>query len=109
MALERAVIESLARVEFVEDAKGVSWPGAGFDLVVELPEASPEAVQAQCAKLRKEVEQLDKVIGSHEAQLGNAEFVAKVPEKVSNGMREKLAGYKIQRQKAQEALEALGC
>ena len=91
-----------------DNAKGVSWPGAGFDLIVELPEASPEAVQAQCAKLRKEVEQLDKVIASHEGQLSNETFVAKVPEKVLNGMREKLAGYKIQRQKAQKAQEALG-
>ena len=108
-ALEREVIESLARVQFVEDAKGVAWPGAGFDLVVELPEVSPEAIEAQGVKLRKEIEQLDKVIASHEGQLGNETFVSKVPEKVLNGMRDKLAAYKIQRQKAQEALDALHC
>ena len=107
IAVERAVIESIAKIQFVDDAKGVAWPGAGFDLVVELPEVSAEAVEAQRVKLRKEIEQLDKVIGSHESQLGNETFVAKVPEKVLNGMREKLAGYTVQRQKAQEALDAL--
>ena len=34
-------------------------------------------------------------------------ILAKVPEKVLNGMREKLAGYTAQRRKAQEALDAL--
>ena len=60
--LERAVIESIGRVQFVEEAKGVAWPGAGFELEVELPEVSVEAVEAQRAKLRKDVEQLGKVI-----------------------------------------------
>ena len=106
--LDREVIESLAKVQFVEGATGVSWPGAGFDLVVALPEVSPEAIEAQRTKLRKEIEQLDKVIASHESQLSNETFVSKVPEKVLNGMREKLAAYKIQRQKAQDALDALG-
>ena len=36
-------------------------------------------------------------------------IVAKVPAKVLGGMREKLAAYTTQRQKAQEALDALGC
>jgi valyl-tRNA synthetase len=108
IALERPVIESIARIQFVDEAAGVSWPGAGFDLVVELPEVSPEAVEAQRVKLRKEIDQLDKVIASHESQLGNDTFVSKVPEKVLNGMREKLATYKAQREKGQSALELLG-
>ena len=98
------MIESLARIQLVDEAKGVSWPGAGFDLVVALPEVSPEAVEAQRVKLRKEIEQLDKVIASHESQLGNETFVAKVPEKVLNGMREKLAAYRTQREKARETV-----
>jgi valyl-tRNA synthetase len=106
--LDRSVIESLAKVEFIDNAKGVSWPGAAFDLTVELPEVSPEAVEAQRAKLRKEIEQLDKVIRSHESQLGNPTFVSKVPEKVLNGMRDKLAAYQIQRQKGQDSLNDLG-
>ena len=106
--LERAVIESRANVKFAEGVKGVAWPGAGFDLVVELPEVSAEAVAAQRVKLRKENEQLDKVIGSHKSQLSDEKFLAKVPEKVLAGMREKLLGYETQRQKSQEALDALG-
>ena len=107
LVLDRAVIETLAKVQFVDDAAGVSWPGAGFDLIIELPDVSPEAVEAQRLKLSKEVEQLDKVIASSEGQLGNETFVSKAPEKILNGMRDKLSGYKSQREKALEALAAL--
>lgn len=105
--VDRAVIETLAKVRFVDEAKGVSRPGADYELTIALPEESPEAIAAHRAKLAKEIEQLDKVIGSSEAQLGNETFVSKAPEKVLNGMREKLAGYKAQREKALAALAEL--
>jgi valyl-tRNA synthetase len=50
---------------------------------------------------------LSKVITSSEAQLSNESFLAKAPEKVLNTMREKLADYKAQLAKSQEALHEL--
>jgi valyl-tRNA synthetase len=91
--LDRAVIETLAKVQLIDDAKGVSRPGAEFDLIIELPEVSAEAIEAQCAKLRKQKEQLEKVIENSRRQLSNETFVSKAPEKILNDMRAKQAGY----------------
>ena len=51
--------------------------------------------------------QLSKVILSSEAQLSNESFLSKAPEKVLSTMREKLADYKAQLAKSQEALHEL--
>ena len=70
-----------------------------FDLVLEMPRAL-----GQREKLFKDNEQLEKLIANLERQLSNEDFIAKAPEKVVAGMRQKLADYKSQLKKNLDAL-----
>jgi len=105
---DRMVLAKLAGIELVDAVKGgVKRATPDFDLVVEVPEESAEQVAAQRAKLTKEIEQMEKVIANSERQLSNEDFMGKAPEKVVVGIREKLAGYRSQLEKSQDALKAL--
>jgi len=55
-------------------------------------------------RLRKDNQQLEKVILSTATQLGNETFMSKAPAKVTEGMRAKLAEYEAQYRKNKEAL-----
>jgi valyl-tRNA synthetase len=70
-----------------------------FDLVLEMPRA-----EGQREKLLKENEQLEKLIANLERQLSNDGFLAKAPENIVAGMRQKLAEYKAQLRKNLDAL-----
>ena len=87
-----------------ERVKGSKRSTPEFDLVLAVSAAQ---LDAQRDRLRKEIDQLNKVIASSEAQLSNEAFLAKAPEKVLASMREKLADYRAQRDKSQEALGEL--
>jgi valyl-tRNA synthetase len=100
---EVAVIESLAKVQL----HWVQQPGPGRELFYEFLDQSPEAMAAEHAKLKKEAEQLDKVIANSKRQLSNEAFVTKAPEKVLNEMRDKLIGYEAQLAKVQAAISEL--
>ena len=67
-----------------------------FDLVLDLP---AEQLQALHERQKKEREQLTRNIANHERQLDNHNFVAKAPAHVIEGMRQKLAEYRIQLEK----------
>jgi valyl-tRNA synthetase len=106
--VDRLVVEKLAGLTIVDAVEnGVKRSTPDFDLLVEVPQESAEQVQAQRAKLTKEIEQLEKVIANSERQLSNEDFMSKAPEKVVSGIREKLAGYRVQLEKSKAALEAL--
>jgi valyl-tRNA synthetase len=70
-----------------------------FDLVLEMPRA-----EGQQEKLLKENEQLEKLIANQERQLSNEDFIAKAPNHIVAGMRQKLAEYKAQLRKNLDAL-----
>jgi valyl-tRNA synthetase len=72
-----------------------------FDLVLNLPDAQ---VHAQKARLEKEKEQLEKVIENSERQLGDDTFRSKAPQKVIDGITQKLDGYKAQLEKTRKAM-----
>ncbi len=55
-------------------------------------------------RLKKDNEQLEKVIANSLRQLGNESFVSKAPAHVIDGMRSKLAEYQAQFAKNQAAL-----
>jgi valyl-tRNA synthetase len=76
---------------------------SGFDLKLDLPEAAG-ASEEQKDRLKKDNEQLEKVIANSLRQLGNESFVAKAPTHVIDGMRAKLAEYQAQLAKNQAAL-----
>jgi valyl-tRNA synthetase len=77
--------------------------GSGFELKLDLPEAAG-ASDEQKDRLKKDNEQLEKVIANSLRQLGNESFVSKAPAHVIDGMRAKLAEYQAQLAKNQAAL-----
>jgi valyl-tRNA synthetase len=88
-AIERLVNASLTLYpEQREDGYKFETPGARINL----------------DRLRKDNQQLEKVILSTATQLGNETFMSKAPAKVTEGMRAKLAEYEAQYRKNKEAL-----
>jgi len=77
--------------------------GSGFDLKLDFPDAAG-ASDEQKDRLKKDNEQLEKVIANSLRQLGNESFVSKAPAHVIDGMRAKLAEYQAQFAKNQAAL-----
>ena len=76
---------------------------AEFDLVLDLPESQ---MQAQRIRLEKEKDQLEKIIGNSERQLSDETFRSKAPQKVVDGIEQKLASYRTQLDKIAKALAA---
>ncbi|MEQ1883573.1 MAG: valine--tRNA ligase [Bryobacteraceae bacterium] len=94
-----AMIELLGNVSLEVKA----GTGPGFDLKLNLPEAAGPS-EEQLDRLRKDNEQLEKVIANSKRQLENEAFVSKAPAKVIDGMRTKLAEYEAQYAKNKAAL-----
>jgi valyl-tRNA synthetase len=98
-------IERLANVKLTLESgappklEGAVRSSPDFDLVLEMPKAAN-----QRERLLKENIELEKVIANSERQLGNEAIVSKMPEKVVETLRTKLAAYKAQLQKNLEAL-----
>ena len=103
-------ISALARVKLelhrggAPKVSGAMRATPAFDLSLNVSETQLVALKA---RLVKEIEQLGKNILSLDRQLGDEGFVAKAPEHVVGGMREKLAEYNTQLAKSQEALGGL--
>jgi valyl-tRNA synthetase len=88
----RAAIERLARIEGIEAAPAA--PKAALQLVVgettyALPVGEVIDLEAEGARLRKEIKKLGDEVGRIDAKLGNAAFVAKAPEEVVEEQRER--------------------
>ena len=77
--------------------------GPGFDVKLKLPETAGLTAE-QKDRLRKDTEQLEKVIANSNRQLANEAFVSKAPAQVIDGMRAKLAEYEAQLTKNKAAL-----
>ena len=75
----------------------------GFSIQITFPEDAA-ATEEHRARLRKENEQLEKVIANSKRQLDNEEIVRKMPEKVVANMRAKLAEYEATLAKNRAAL-----
>jgi valyl-tRNA synthetase len=78
-------------------------PTPGFTIQIKFPENAGGGEEHK-ARLRKENDQLEKVIANSKRQLDNAEIVAKMPEKVVTTLRAKLADYEAQLLKNRAAL-----
>jgi valyl-tRNA synthetase len=109
-SIVRANLEPIRRIENVTlEVKEGHAPStaaairstAEFDLVLDLPEAQLEASRARSLK---EKEQLEKVIANSERQLADEAFRSKAPQKVIDGIEQKLAGYRTQLDKISKAL-----
>jgi valyl-tRNA synthetase len=106
---QKAVIEKMGGLKLtirtVTESGGVVRSSPEFDLIVQAPEVA-QGGDAQNARLKKENEQLEKVIASSERQLGDEKFVSRAPAHVIDTLRQKLTDYKAQLQKNNEALGA---
>ncbi len=69
--------------------------------------ASGIDVDAEKARLNKELESLDKIISNIEKKLSNEAFTGKAPPQVVEGARKQLAENQAKRQETTEALQAL--
>jgi valyl-tRNA synthetase len=90
--IDQDLIERLANVSLTLEPHD----GTGYSLALGIP--------VDKDRLRKEIEQLEKVVANSQRQLANESFVAKAPAHVIDGMRAKLAEYEAQIAKNRAAL-----
>ena len=92
----RGAVERLANVEkitFVDSSlakRAGARSTARFDVHV-IYERKID-VAAECERLKKELEKIEKEFANNQRQLGNEQFLAKAPEKVVEGLRRRAAG-----------------
>jgi valyl-tRNA synthetase len=107
-AVER--LANAAQITFVENSLA-KFAGARstarFDVHV-IYERQIDAA-AECDRLKKELEKLDKGIGSGQRQLGNEQFLAKAPPNVVDNLRKQQAELAVLKQKTLSKLQELGC
>jgi valyl-tRNA synthetase len=84
---------------------GMTRSTSAFDLRIPFTEiVNP---QVETARLRKEIEGLQKAIASKERQIGDETFRSRAPEKIVKGLETTLAEQRIELQKLQERLAQL--
>jgi len=66
-------------------------------------------VAAECERLKKELEKIEKEAANGQRQLGNEQFLAKAPAKVVEGIRSRAEELKVLREKAVAQMKELGC
>jgi valyl-tRNA synthetase len=108
--------EGIARLGILSDLKfssghltqtvGAVRSTSQFD--VRIAYAETVDVAAEKARLKKEIEGLQKAIGSKENQLGDGTFRSRAPEKIIKGLEATLAEQRIEFQKLQDRLDQLG-
>src|SRR5215471_10204527 len=109
----RGAVERLANVEkitFVEHSLtklAGSRSTARFDVHV-IYERKVD-VASECERLKKELERLEKGIGSGQRQLGNQQFLAKAPQTVVENLRKQQQELAVLRDKTMSKLRELGC
>jgi valyl-tRNA synthetase len=109
----RTAIEQLAGVESLvfADAPLSNLAGsrhtARFDVHVIYEKKIDPA--AECARLKKDLEKMEKEIASLQRQLENQEFLTKAPAQVSENMRKRRAELEVLQEKARAKFNELGC
>jgi valyl-tRNA synthetase len=97
-------IERLVKAKFEiggERVRGVKRSSPEFDLILRV---SAEQEAAHEMRVRKEIDRLNKVIANSERQLDDETFVSRAPAHVVDQIRQKLDGYRTQKQKHEESL-----
>jgi valyl-tRNA synthetase len=109
----REAIEKLENIESVKfmEATLANLPNtrstARFD--VRLVYEQQIDTSAECERLKKELDKIEKEIGSARQQLENKGFVAKAPVEVVQGRRKRLAELEVLHSKARNKLQELNC
>ena len=110
---ERATVSRLAKVselafrEPTERVGGHAVLSDGTSVFVPLGDAID--VGRECGRLSSEVDRLGQLVVSQEKKLGNEQFVSRAPADVVNRERQKLAGWREQREVLVRKRELLGC
>ncbi len=66
-------------------------------------------VVAECERLKKELEKIEKGIASGQKQLGNEGFLAKAPAKVVENLRKQQQELTVLQEKTVSKMKELGC
>ncbi len=109
----RGALERLANVEKISFAENSLAKIAGarstarFDVHVVYERTVDLA--SECERLKKELERLEKVIGTNQKQLDNPQFVGRAPQNVVEGVRKQQLELGILRDKTASKLKELGC
>ncbi len=105
-------VRRLARVETIEIVERLSGEKAAAQAVagplsIEVPLSGILDIEAEQARLNKEVEKVRKEIAGLERKLGNVNFVERAPRKVVEENRQRLADYQAQEVRLSEGLDRL--
>ena len=109
----RGAVERLANVDTVTFTRDPlaklpsSRSTARFDVHVVYEQKID--VAAECERLKKELEKIEKEMNAARQQLGNESFVAKAPPEVVEGRRKRLAELEVLQEKAKNKLVELKC
>jgi len=109
----RGAVERLAAVERITFVEGSLAKLAGtrstarFDVQV-IYERKID-VSAECERLRKELERLEKGVSSGQRQLSNEQFLAKAPQNVVESLRKQQQELAVLKDKTVSKLKELGC
>jgi valyl-tRNA synthetase len=66
-------------------------------------------VAAECERLKKEMEKIEKEFVNNRKQLGNVQFLAKAPANVVEGLRRRAEELTVLQEKTRSKLKELGC
>jgi len=66
-------------------------------------------VGAECERLKKELEKIERSISGGQRQLGNEQFLAKAPANVVENLKKQQLELAVVQQKTLEKLKELGC
>ncbi|WOX05019.1 valine--tRNA ligase [Microbulbifer pacificus] len=108
----RTLLTKLAKLESIDSLPaGADAPASSTALVGELELLVPMAglidVEAESARVQKEIDRLSKELAAVSGKLSNANFVDKAPEEVVNKERARLADLEIAHSRFVQQLESL--
>ena len=109
----RSAVERLGIVDSIEFVEGSLANRAGargtarFDVHV-IYEKKID-VGAECDRLRKELEKMEKEIANGQRQLSNEQFLAKAPPNVVEGLRRRAEELRVLREKTVAKMKELSC
>jgi len=109
----RGAVERLATVERIKFVEGSLAKLAGarstarFDVHVVYERKID--VGAECERLKKELDRLEKGVSSGQRQLSNEQFLAKAPQNVVENLRKQQQELAVLKEKTESKLKELGC
>jgi len=109
----RGAVERLATVERIKFVEGSLARLAGarstarFDVHVVYERKID--VGAECERLKKELDRLEKGVSSGQRQLSNEQFLAKAPQNVVENLRKQQQELAVLKEKTESKLKELGC